>query len=103
MNYIEEDLREAFKAGILQGKHLQANNYFDAPLDEDEYIKSLNEKDVKEDTIPFLHWQLRNKLHWEDFCNLTGTSYYAEKEGFKMDDYEIVYISKNEAKRFNLI
>ena len=31
----EQKLREAFQAGLKKGSH---QNYFDAPLDEDEYI-----------------------------------------------------------------
>ena len=30
----------AFDAGIDKGKHLQANNYFDAPLDKQEFLNS---------------------------------------------------------------
>lgn len=31
--YTEQDLRLAFQAGIDMGKHVQAGNYFDEPLD----------------------------------------------------------------------
>lgn len=50
--YTEQDLRLAFRAGIDMGKHIQAKNYFDKPLDEDEYIESLN-VEIKESTIGF--------------------------------------------------
>lgn len=49
--YTEQDLREAFKAGLEKGSH---QSYFDAPLDEDEYIESLNPKEVYEDEISLL-------------------------------------------------
>lgn len=50
--YTEQDLRLPFRAGIDMGKHIQAKNYFDKPLDEDEYIESLN-VEIKESTIGF--------------------------------------------------
>ena len=40
MNYTEEDVRNAFKAGLTKGNH---KSYFDAPLDEDEYLTELNQ------------------------------------------------------------
>lgn len=41
MRYTEENIRNAFKAGETKGKH---NSYFDAPLDEDEFIAKLKEE-----------------------------------------------------------
>lgn len=38
MNYTEEDVRNAFKAGVAKGEH---RSYFDAPLDEEEYLTEL--------------------------------------------------------------
>ena len=38
MIFREDDIRNAFKAGFIKGKH---QSYFDAPLDEDEYIVEL--------------------------------------------------------------
>ena len=35
MLYTEEDIREAFRGGMAKGRH---NSYFDAPLNEDEYV-----------------------------------------------------------------
>ena len=46
MNYTEKDIRNAFKAGLTKGNH---KSYFDAPLDEDEYIEEL--KQVKNNFI----------------------------------------------------
>jgi len=103
MKYTEEDLRKAFKAGISQGRHLQAGNYFDAPLDEDEYIDSLKEAVNEEDKISFTYSFLRRKLEWEKFCDLTGTNFYARNEGFEFKDSEIYYITESKAKQLNLI
>ena len=41
MENIEELLRDAFKAGMNKGSH---QSYFDAPLDETEYIDSIKDK-----------------------------------------------------------
>ncbi len=71
MKYTEKDLRKAFKAGILQGKHLQANNYFDAPLSESEYIDSLKETTIEE--TEFLDMQ-----YYMEFCQANG--YITPKE-----------------------
>lgn len=38
--YNEEDVRNAFKAGLTKGSH---KSYFDAPLDEDEYLAQLKQ------------------------------------------------------------
>ena len=46
MNYTEEDVRNAFKAGLTKGNH---KSYFDAPLDEDEYLTELNQ--VKNNSV----------------------------------------------------
>lgn len=40
MKYTEEDVRNAFKAGLTKGNH---KSYFDAPLDEDEYLTELKQ------------------------------------------------------------
>jgi len=49
--YTEQDLRLAFQAGSERGAFIQAGNYFDAPLDEDEYIESLN---PKQETLTYI-------------------------------------------------
>lgn len=41
MEDIEELLRDAFRAGMNKGSH---QSYFDAPLDETEYIDSIKDK-----------------------------------------------------------
>lgn len=41
MENIEELLREAFRAGMDKGSH---QSYFDAPLDETEYIESIKDR-----------------------------------------------------------
>ena len=46
MNYTEEDVRNAFKAGLTKGNH---KSYFDTPLDEDEYLTEL--KQVKNNIV----------------------------------------------------
>lgn len=46
MNYTEEDIRNAFKSGLIKGNH---QSYFDAPLNEDEYVEKL--KQVKNNFV----------------------------------------------------
>ena len=41
MENIEELLRDAFRAGMNKGSH---QSYFDAPLDETEYVDSIKDK-----------------------------------------------------------
>ena len=101
--YTEEDLRKAFQAGCARGAHNQSGNYFDAPLDEDEYIESLKDKKEELKTIPFTYFHLHNQLGWERFCDLTGTSIYARKEGYEIEYDEVFFISESDAKKFNLI
>ena len=49
MRYTEKDIREAFQAGMNKGSH---QSYFDAPLDENEYIKHLKQsEDVVLDSV----------------------------------------------------
>ena len=100
--YTEEDLRNAFRGGIARGKHIANNNYFDAPLDEDEYIDSLKEVQ-EEEKIPFTYLHLVSVLGWETFCDLTSTDLYARNEGFSFSDTEIFYITKSIAKEHGII
>lgn len=100
--YTEEDLRLAFQAGRERGAFDQAGNYFDAPLDEDEYIESLNPK-IDEETIYFSYSFLRRKLDWKQFCDLTGVDYYAIRNGYEIKDTENFPIKESKAKEFNLI
>ena len=70
MNYTEEDVRNAFKAGLNKGNH---KSYFDAPLDEYEYLAEL--KQVKnnivladvmkrsEQLIAFCNWYKRTDFN----------------------------------------
>lgn len=100
--YTEEDLRLAFQAGVSRGMYDQGGIYFDAPLDENEYIESLNPK-IEEETVYFSYSFLRRKLDWEQFCDLTGVDYYALKNGYEIKDTEIFNIEESKAKEFNLI
>lgn len=100
--YTEQDLRLAFRAGIDMGKHIQAGNYFDKPLDEDEYIESLN-VEIKESTIGFTYGYLKRKFDWDDICAITGLSYYCRNEGYEIEDSEVFQVKESIAKQFNLI
>lgn len=96
--YTEEDLRQAFKAGWLSGKN--DDNYFDKPLDEDEYIQSLNPIE-KEEIINVPYFWIKNNIGWYKFCDITGGNQYAIKEfGEPTWDLEV---SISNAKRIGYI
>ena len=42
MNYTEEDVRDAFRAGKEKGAY---KSYFDQPLDEDEFVENLKKQE----------------------------------------------------------
>tara|TARA_R110001592_G_scaffold53419_1_gene163750 strand:- start:1837 stop:2121 length:285 start_codon:yes stop_codon:yes gene_type:complete len=77
MRYTEEDIRKAFQAGMEKGAH---QSYYDAPLDENEFIEKLNPdyKDVKDfleleetefDDVSFKQGNVV-KIHFEVLCQL---------------------------------
>ena len=101
--YTEQDLRLAFQAGINRGKYLQSGNYYNEPLDEDEYIDSFNFKIEKESTIGFTFGYLQRKLDWDDICAITGLSYYCRSKGYIIENSEVFRIKKSIAKQYNLI
>lgn len=101
--YTEQDLRLAFQAGSERGAFIQAGNYFDEPLDEDEYIESLNLEVEEESTIGFTYEYLKLKLNWDNICAITGLSYYCKSEGCIIENSEVFRIKKSIAKQFNLI
>src|SRR5690606_24862437 len=101
---LENKLRDAFKAGKERGYFDGENNYFDAPLDEDEYIENLKKsKDLIEDKISFTYSFLRRKLDWMQFCELTGTNEWCLKEGGEIKDTEIFYVTESKAKEYGLL
>ncbi len=98
---LEEKLRDAFRAGRASGLH---TSYYDAPLDEDEYIDSLKKsKELIEDKVSFTYSFLMRKLSWGEFCDLTGTNEWAKNEGGEFKDNDIYYVTESKAKQFNLI
>jgi len=63
----------------------------------------IQEEQEPEKTLPFTSYSLQFVLGWEKFCDLTGISYYAKREGFEVKDSEIFNIPESKAKEFNLI
>jgi len=61
------------------------------------------EEKEKEEEIAFTFDFLNRKLDWGDFCDITGVSYYAKKEGHIFELTEIFKIKKSVAKTYNLI
>lgn len=60
MRYTEEDIRNAFRAGMNKGAH---RSYYDAPLDEDEFVEELNSKSNWEELKFLVKKELEEK--WE--------------------------------------
>ena len=102
MNYTEEDLREAFKAGSERGAFDQAGSYFDAPLDEDEYIESLKPQPT-EKTIPITYGLIKATCGWSKWCDVTDGNHYAINEWGEFEPGETFYITESQAKQLNFI
>lgn len=97
--YTKEDLREAFRAGVSLGSH---NSYFDTPLNEDEYIESLNPKE-EEERIPITYGLIKATFGWSRFCDITNGNHYAIAEHGHPEDMEVYYITKSQAKELNIL
>ena len=75
-----EDIRKAFQAGHERGVFDANHNYFDAPLDEDEYIKSLTEEPQTEEKVTITYSLIKATVGWSRFCDITGFNHYAINE-----------------------
>jgi hypothetical protein len=90
---LEEKLRHAFRAGSLYGSH---DSYFDAPLDENEYIESLKPKKVKEELIPITYGFIKNTFGWSRFCDVTNHNHYAINERGEPDLNDTFNVTKEQ-------
>lgn len=88
--YTEEDLRLAFQAG-------------DAPLDENEYIESLNAPKEEEKEIPITYGLIKATCGWVEFAEVTNRSVYAVKEFGDYKANEVFYITESQAKQLKFI
>ena len=59
MNYTEEEIRKAFRSGMVKGRH---QSYFDAPLDEDEFVVEL--KKTKSEKLTYVGTNEYGKEVW---------------------------------------
>lgn len=95
INYTENDIRDAFKAGVTKGEH---QSYFDAPLDEDEYILKLKKsKFIYRNEYPKCVENLWDKLPEEgqrvevDYGNSTNSyvwfygGKFVNEDGFEIE------------------
>jgi len=57
----------------------------------------------EEKDIPITWYQIRTKCEWIKFCDVTGTDYYAKKEGWDPKDNDIIYFTKTQAEKLHLI
>lgn len=101
--YTEEDLRLAFQAGSERGAFIQSGSYFDAPLDEDEYIESLKPQLKEEKEIPITYGLIKATCGWSRFCDITGGNHYAVNEFGDYEANEVFYITESQAKQLNFI
>lgn len=100
--YTEEDLRLAFQSEMERGAFEQAGNYFDAPLDENEYIESLNApKEEKE--IPITYGLIKATCGWSKFAEVTDRNVYAIFEFGDYKDNEVFYITESQAEQLKFI
>jgi len=70
--YNEQELRDAFQAGQELGAFVASNNYFNKPLDEDEFIKSIKLKHEKEKYGSLTYKYIKDNYGWDTFCFITG-------------------------------
>ena len=100
--YNENDLREAFKAGLLKGTY---PSYIQGELDEDEWINDYCKKIeevVEEETVPITLAQIKRTCGWSEFCDVTGSNHYMLKE-WTVDDRTIFDVKISQAKELGLI
>jgi len=87
MTFTIDDLRRAFQAGSERGAFDANHNYFDAPLDEDEYIESItNVEKIVIQTIPVTYSLIKITVGWSRFCDVTGYNHYTINEFGDFDD-----------------
>lgn len=101
--YTEEDLRLAFQSGMERGAFEQAGNYFDAPLDENEYIESLNAPKEEEKEIPITYGLIKATCGWSKFAEVTDRNVYAINEFGDYKDNEVFYITESQAEQLKFI
>ena len=97
---LENKLREAFRAGVAKGSH---QSYYDAPLDEDEYIESLKQKPEEGKTIPITYGLIKATCGWSKWCDVTRGNHYSINEWGHYPDNEVFYITETQAKQLNFI
>lgn len=99
----EEHIREAFRAGSEWGAHKQAGNYYNAPLDEDEYVETIFPKSKGVELIPITYGIIKNTVGWSRFCDVTGNNAYAINE-FGDFEYDTIFkITKEEASKLGFV
>lgn len=105
MKYTEEDLKEKTLQAMLEimQEYSFHNESTVLEFHKEWFNNNLKEVVVKEREIPFTYFSLRQLLDWEQFCELTGTDYYATRNGFEIKDNEIFYITESQAKKLKLI
>lgn len=98
----EDIVRDIFKCGAEWGAWNYANNYFDEPMNEEEVINSYFPRQKEENKVPYTFGHLERVLGWESFCDLTGISYWAKREGFEIKDNEIIYLTEEQIEEYGL-
>lgn len=102
---LEKIIRDAFRAGEVRGAFDAHNNYFDSPLDENEYVEDffnkdkINEEDEKYTKITL--GMIKATCGWSKFCDVTGGNHYMLNE-WTVDDDELFEVKYKHLKELGL-
>lgn len=97
MTFTEEDLRNAFRAGQERGRFDANYNYFDAPFDEDEWVKSYTEPvEEEEEKITVTYSMIKKTCGWSKFCDVTDGNHWAINEFGDFDDNHTFEVTKTQ-------
>ncbi len=100
--YTEQDLREAFRAGLSKGTY---PSYSQGELDENEWIEMYTKEPiiVEEKTVPITLGMIKMTCGWSRYCDVVkGANPYMLKE-WNVEDTEIFDVKISDAKELDLI
>lgn len=102
--FTEEDLRNAYRAGVVStGSEETTDGFFYKLLENewiDEYTTSIQEQ---EETVPVTFYTIKNKCGWSKYCDVTGGNHYAINEGCSPDDREVFDVKISHARELGSI
>ena len=100
--FTEEDLRNAYKAGVVTGSEYSDPHFYELLENEwiDDYATHVQKQ---EEIVPVTFYTIKNKCGWSKYCDVTGGNHYAINEGFNPDDREIFDVKISHARELGLI